>query len=358
MGSYKRLFFGGLAVILACTLAAQPGAQKLNTLEWANFGTGTGQGYFIYTPDPDGEPEYVPFLDVLNATSLASDDQQITAFTYSPATQQLSITIEDGNTRTISLSTLNEELQLVGNTLSLANSDSPDINLAPYLDNTDDQQLTDIQYDNLTNLLTVELENGGTASVVLDYQESDPIFTGHPSSGISQVDIDFWNADNDPDPNNEDDNITVGQTAGHNFIINGNRDNVNEGRNVVVEIELDSTIQLLAFAANSGTDDQILSFDADNDLLNLEEGGPPISLAKYNNSNVECVEVKNIATSSHVSPIQLPNDVTKRSIWINGVRCSEELILTHTQHVTINFNTQNVTFYEILDSDIVAFCRN
>ena len=283
----------------------------------------------------------------------------MTVFSFDPSTQQLSISIEDGGSQSVSLASLEERLILNGNNLNIIGSSGTAINLSSYLDNTDDQQIVDFSYD--SGILTLELENGGTLSVNIQDPEGDPIFTASPAGGITNQDITNWNNDlvddADTDPTNEIDLTDFGQSASHNHTVSGSNNNVNQGDNVVIEYYVDSTVNAFGFAAGAGTDDQILTFDDVNDQLILEDGGSPVDLSKYNNSNVECQEIE-VTTSIITSPVDLPDDITKRSIWINGIRCKEESVLTRIQHVSINSTTNNVTFYEVLEGDRVAFCRN
>ena len=61
------------------------------------------------------------------------------------------------------VSTDDQALSLSGNTLTL--EDGGTVDLTPYLDNTDDQQITDFSLAG--NILTLTLEDGGTQTVDL-----------------------------------------------------------------------------------------------------------------------------------------------------------------------------------------------
>ena len=108
--------------------------------------------------------DLTPYLD-------NTDDQQITDFTIDPTTNILTITLEDGGTQMVDLSGLNNAgsddqlLSLSGDILTL--EDGGTVDLTPYLDNTDDQQITDFTIDPATNVLTITLEDGGTQMVDL-----------------------------------------------------------------------------------------------------------------------------------------------------------------------------------------------
>ncbi|MCJ7467838.1 MAG: hypothetical protein MUO53_14235, partial [Maribacter sp.] len=101
----------------------------------------------------------------------SSDDQQLQAFSFNAATNVLSLRIENGNTVTVNLAALanagtdDQRLTLAGNILTL--EDGGTVNLAPYLDNTDNQQITAFSLNGATNVLTLTLQNGGTRTVNL-----------------------------------------------------------------------------------------------------------------------------------------------------------------------------------------------
>ncbi|MCO5726097.1 hypothetical protein, partial [Robiginitalea marina] len=96
---------------------------------------------------------------------VSTDDQNISG--SSLVGTDLTIGIENGTSETIDLSSLvgtdDQGLSLSGNTLTL--EDGGSVDLTPYLDNTDDQQITDFSLTG--NTLTLTLENGGTQDVDL-----------------------------------------------------------------------------------------------------------------------------------------------------------------------------------------------
>ena len=79
----------------------------------------------------------------------------------------MTLTLEDGGTQTIDLtgfvSTDDQALSLSGNTLTL--EDGGTVDLTPYMDNTDDQQITDFSLSG--NIVTLTLEDGGTQTIDL-----------------------------------------------------------------------------------------------------------------------------------------------------------------------------------------------
>jgi hypothetical protein len=99
------------------------------------------------------------------------DNQTVTDFSFDNTANILSITLEDGNTETVDLTDLaaggtdNQQLTLEqpGNLLTLVDGGTP-IDLTPFLDN---QTVTDFSFDDLTNILTITLEDGNTETVDL-----------------------------------------------------------------------------------------------------------------------------------------------------------------------------------------------
>ena len=110
------------------------------------------------TLEDGGTVDLTPYLD-------NTDDQQITDFSLSG--NIVTLTLEDGGTQTVDLSgfvsTDDQALSLSGNTLTL--EDGGTVDLTPYLDNTDDQQITDFSLSG--NIVTLTLEDGGTQTIDL-----------------------------------------------------------------------------------------------------------------------------------------------------------------------------------------------
>ncbi|KKN28426.1 hypothetical protein LCGC14_0854430, partial [marine sediment metagenome] len=97
----------------------------------------------------------------------SSDSQQLQSFSFDSSSNQLTLILENGGSISVDLSSLNnlgtddQALTLAaGNILTL--EDGGTIDLTPFLDNTDDQQVTDFSLDDATNQLTLTLEDGGT----------------------------------------------------------------------------------------------------------------------------------------------------------------------------------------------------
>ena len=287
-----------------------------------------------------------------------TDDQQITTFDFDPVIQQITLSLENGGSLSISLASLEERLILNGHDLNIIGSSGVPISLAPYLDNTDDQQLQSLTYEN--GILNIALENGGNLSVNVQDAEVDPVFGSSAAAGITTSDIANWNDDQvddaDNDPNNEKDNTLFTKIGGHQMLISGSNDNVNNGNDVVVEWYIDDQIPAFVFEGGAGTDDQVLSLV--DGFLSLEDGGDPIDLTQVvAASESGCVQ-EVVTTQTFVSPIDLPDDPEKRRVYINGYLCEERSTLTRIQHISINSTTNNVTFYEALTGDTVRFCRD
>ncbi|HEA21773.1 MAG TPA: hypothetical protein ENH87_12765, partial [Pricia antarctica] len=119
----------------------------------------------ILTLEDGGTIDLTPFLD-------NTDDQQVTDFSLDDATNQLTLTLEDGGTQTVDFTAVlaaagtdDQNLTLTGNVLTL--EDGGTVDLSAYLDNTDDQAITDFSLDSTTNVITLTLEDGGTRTVDL-----------------------------------------------------------------------------------------------------------------------------------------------------------------------------------------------
>jgi hypothetical protein len=105
------------------------------------------------------------------SATVNTDDQNLTSAILNGATNVLTIAIEDGSAVNVDLTNLvndadfditNEiqDLNLVGNNLTITNNaGATTINLSPYLDNTDNQQVD--TFSLVANILTLEMENDG-----------------------------------------------------------------------------------------------------------------------------------------------------------------------------------------------------
>lgn len=104
----------------------------------------------------------------INFEQLVQQNQTLTSLTYNSVTNELSYTDEAGVTHNIALqNTKNAGMQLQNNVLVLTDTDGDavSVDLSSFLDNTDNQQITDFVL--IDNVLTITLENGGTQTVDL-----------------------------------------------------------------------------------------------------------------------------------------------------------------------------------------------
>ncbi|MCP4976516.1 MAG: hypothetical protein GY931_10180, partial [Maribacter sp.] len=169
-----------------------------------------------------------------------TDNQSITNFSFNPATNIITLILQNGGTDTIDLSSISgtgtddQQLTLTGgNILTLESGGTVDLN--PFLDNvdTDDQTITAFNFNNATNILTITLESGNTQNVDLSALAGG------------------------------------GGTDDQNLTLAGN----------VLGIEDGNTIDLTPILGSGGTDDQQLSLAGN--ILTLEDGGTPINLAAF-----------------------------------------------------------------------------
>jgi len=299
----------------------------------------------ILTVTNNGSPTQID-LSIYNNSG--TDDQEIDVV-WNTVTKVLSITMEDGNTVNKSLFDLEDRLELNGNSLYIIGNTEPAINLTPYLDNTDDQEIETFSFAN--GEITLKLENSTTK--VLPITELDPVFLLSVAASIQQSDVDNWNNhilnDLDTDPTNELDSITLSQDAAENIVIGG----AIEGgdRRVVYVIE---GLGHVGTGAGSSSDDQFLDWDEGTNTLSIENGNS-VDLTVLKNSNAQCNEVTGVSSSSIVSPVTLPGDIEKRQIYLFGVMMTEKVSMSHILHT--NINGQNINFYQNLDpSWVVRVC--
>ena len=267
-----------------------------------------------------------------------TDDQNIEVLSLNPSSKQLTMTLEDGNTRSVSLFSLQDRLSLINDELCITGT-SNCFSLSPYLDNTDDQQIETLVYDN--GLLTLTLEDGGTRSVNIGQAEIDPIFLAHIANTITADDIDRWNTIDGLDT------LRTGQTAGNNFYLEGP---ILDGVRYIYDF------QAIGEIVNDGgntvaSDDQFLSLDGD--VLNIENGNG-VDLSKYANSTKQDEEVTGITSDTYIPTTVDLSTADSYEIFLNG----EKLYLSigppsHIQQINVNGNV--IQFYEDLESSDVVY---
>ena len=273
----------------------------------------------------------------------------------------------------------NQQLFINGSELSLTNGGSVTIPQDGFEPNTDDQQISivdneilledggsitipqsQITYSNSdSNSVLVEgdIVNSGNGVILEYYFNSLPLFTSGAGSGSGSDDqnlSDFILDDQGTlSITIEDGNTVTADLSSLDVEVDPQTLGIIGS---VISISDGNSITLPADQFEPNTDGQQLSFDDATDELTLESGGT-VNLSKYNNSNGECMKLV-VNASTVISPVDLSDDAAGRSIYINGIRASEQTTLNRIQHVSINPTTNEVTFYESLDNDVVAFCRN
>ncbi len=133
---------------------------------------------------------YIGMLDGQLYKVTSTDDQQVQTYSYNPVTNVVTIELENGGgTLTVDLSELEQDLDLTGNTLSLT-GDASTVDLSPYLDNTDGQNLSDGGKSGNDQTVNISGGTGITFSVAdADSSTSNEIQTidvsSHTSAGIN-----------------------------------------------------------------------------------------------------------------------------------------------------------------------------
>ena len=303
------------------------------------------------TLEDGGTVDLAPYLD-------NTDDQAITDFTLG-AGDILTITLEDGNTRTVDLSSLNDngtddqnisgsglsgtdltigiengtnetvdlsslmgtddqDLTLVGNTLTL--EDGGTVDLAPYLDNTDDQAITDFSLNNTTNVITLTLEDGGTQTVdlsgfvstddqnIADLGLAGNVLTVGIEDGTAQtVDLSAFD-----DAGTDDQNLTGAALNASNVL----RIDIENGTSTTVD---------LSALDNTGTDDQNITLVGN--TLTLEDGGT-VDLASYlDNTDDQAITDFSLNNTTNVITLTLEDGGTQ-TVDLSGFVSTDDQDLT------------------------------
>ncbi|RAJ04775.1 beta strand repeat-containing protein, partial [Arenibacter echinorum] len=248
--------------ILTLTNRATP-TNSIDLSSLAGTGTDNQQlsitGGNILTLENGGTVDLNPFLD-----NVDTDDQTLSL-------SGNEITISEGNT--IDLSPIlaaggsdDQQLTLAGNTLTLEDGGAA-ISLVPYLDNTDEQTISDFTFDDTTNILTLTITGGNTDTADLSALAGG----GNPAA----ADVTFSPTVNTTSNNVQDaieelqteiDGITATGTNPNDelitsFTLSGTSLNIIENANIVPALDLD-----LVFA----TDAELSSFNPDwTSLINV-----------------------------------------------------------------------------------------
>ncbi|MGB5479457.1 MAG: hypothetical protein WBM91_00145, partial [Eudoraea sp.] len=230
----------------------------------------------------------------------STDDQQLQNFNFNGATNTLTLDIEDGNSVSVDLSSLSnsgtddQALSLAGNILTL--EDGGTVNLAPYLDNTDDQTITAFSID-AANILTITLESGNTRTVDLS------ALVGTDDQTAAEVNYDnttsLLTATNVQDAIDE---LTVGSTDDQNLTgatldgANQLQIDIENGSSTTVDLSSLVETVIAGTGAISVTDDgngnyTVNSTDPDEDLTNeLTLIGPGVPVVIPSNAGVTYVD--------------------------------------------------------------------
>lgn len=322
--------------MLSSFLIAQPGAQKLESLEWANFGTGNGLGYVIYTPNADGQPQYVLMSTLLAA--VADSDDQILTIDYNPTTKIISGELEDGGGPfSMSLFDLEDRLELVGNSLRIIGNTEAAIDLSPYLDNTDDQQVLDFTLTG--DILTLEIEGNAPVDVNIASVEVDPVFVLSAAHGITQADIDSWRNHvlNDNDTDDENEFITLTKTLPNEILV---EDGIHGGPR-----KLHFIYQGNGVVNGNGVSGGSQFLEVRNDSLFIS-GGNGVYIGDVSNTG-DCATFSGLTAATFTIPGTLSAEPDERRIFLQGVMMTENATPTHRQHVNIT-NNQTLNFNEAL----------
>ncbi len=333
----------------------------------------------ILTLEDGGTVDLAPFLD-------NTDDQQVTDFSLDGTTNELTLTLEDGGTQTVDFSAVlaaadNQALTLeTGNILTL--EDGGTVDLTPFLDNTDDQQVTDFSLDGTTNELTLTLEDGGTQTVdfsavlaAADNQaltlETGNILTLEDGGTVDLTPF----LDNTDDQNIENldltgNTLTVGiengaaQTVDLSALVGTDNQNIENlalaGNTLTVGIE-DGTSQNVDLSSLVGTDDQtITAFSLDNTTniltISLEDGNSQtVDLSVLNNIGSDDQNISGSVLTGTNLTIGIENG-TNEIVDLSSLANTDEqdlnsAVVIANESVELQITNGNNTTIDIRDAD-------
>ncbi|KKL77688.1 hypothetical protein LCGC14_2032390, partial [marine sediment metagenome] len=233
-------------------------------------------------------------IDLSALDNAGTDDQNIENLGL--AGNILTVGIENGTAQTVDLSALDnagtddQNLTLTGNVLTL--EDGGTVDLSPFLDNTDDQAITDFSLDGTTNIVTLTLEDGGTRTIDL----SGFVSTDDQQLTLTGTDLIIENGntiDLSGFVSTDDQNISGSGLSGTDLTIG-----IENGTNEVVDL-----------SSLVGTDDQNLSLSGN--ILTLEDGGTVDLSAYLDNTDDQTVTDFSIDNATNVLTIALENGNTQ-----------------------------------------------
>ncbi len=254
-----------------------------------------------------------------------TDDQTVTAFAIDNVSNVLTITLENGNTRTVDLSALDnagtddQQLTLATNTLTL--EDGGTVDLSGYLDNTDDQNIESLGLAG--NILTVGIENGTAQTVdlsALDNTGTDDQQLTLAANTLTLEDggtVDLSGYLDNTDEQNltlsgTDLSIDDGNTVDLSGFVSTDDQNISgsglTGTDLTIGIE-NGTNEVVDLSSLVGTDDQNLTLVGN--TLTLEDGGTVDLTAYLDDTDDQTVTAFAIDNVSNVLAITLENGNTR-----------------------------------------------
>jgi hypothetical protein len=141
----------------------------------------------------------ISLSDLLGGGGSGTDDQQVTNFSISTNTLTLEVEDDGQAPHTVDLSpyldnTDAQDLTLVGNTLAISGDPNTDVDLSGYLDNTDDQNITGGSWNSGTGDLTIGIEGGSSQVINLDGRYLTAEVDGSTTNEIQDIDVFNWNS--------------------------------------------------------------------------------------------------------------------------------------------------------------------
>ena len=149
------------------------------SLDGNGIGQTTIDDFGIFVPPPGVAADTMIYIqldgDIQREVNIGhlwnTDNQQLDSLTFDPQTNILTAFLENGGSKSVDLSSLNNS-GTDSQTLSLSNdsiliSNGNGIDISQYMDNTDQQQIDTFYYDAANQQIILSIENGGTDTVQL-----------------------------------------------------------------------------------------------------------------------------------------------------------------------------------------------
>jgi hypothetical protein len=256
---------------------------------------------------------------------------EIQDLSYDSATQILRIT-NNGAATDINLSALNnagtddQNLSLIGNTLTLENGGSVD--LTPYLDNTDNQIITNFTLE-ANNTVTLTLENGNTKTIDLSNLDNNGTDDQQLSSAVTT-------------PN---ETVTVSLENGGSTLINIQDSDSNSSNELNTNVALNGTALEVTDAGGVKSVDLDTTFATDTEVATAIVASAALDLDKDNTNEIQTLT----STDGSVTLTQAGNDydlsvpaqsVTTVANTIAGHKIAD---YTNESATTVNINETATT---------------